>query len=84
MVEDPHIFNPNLQEQVRLDYNQELKLKLQEWGKLIANKKSLITIIFEQYNKATRTKIALSASYEDNLRREYSLNSLQEYVQLVT
>ena len=51
---------------MQLDYNQELKLKLQEWDKLIANKKSLMTSIFEQCNEATRTKIALGASYEVN------------------
>ena len=36
-VEKSPIFGPNLQEQVILDYNQESKLKLQEWNKLIAD-----------------------------------------------
>ena len=64
MVEKSPIFAPNLQKQVLSDYNQELKLKLQEWDKLIANKKSLMTIIFKQYDDATKTKISLCASYE--------------------
>ena len=66
MVQKSLIFNSNLQEQVLLDYNQVLKLK-QEWDKLIADKKSLMTIIFEQCVDATKTKIVLGASYEDNL-----------------
>ena len=45
MVENPPIFNQNLQEQVQPDYDQESKLKSQKWDKLITDKKSLITII---------------------------------------
>ena len=37
-----------------------------EWDKFIANKNSLMTIILEQCHEATRTKIALGTSYEDN------------------
>ena len=66
MIESPSIFNPNIQEQVQLNYSQELKLKLQEWNKFIANKKSLMTIIPNQYNEATRAKITLGSFYEDN------------------
>ena len=62
MVENPPIFNPNLQEQVRPDYRHESNLKLQEWDKLITDKKSPMTIILNQCNEATRTKIVLGAS----------------------
>ena len=66
MLKKSPIFDPDLQEQLLSDYDVELKLKLQEWDKLIANKKSLMPIIFEQCDEATRTTIALGASYEDN------------------
>ena len=62
MVEKSPIFDSNLQEQVLLDYGQALKLKLQELGKIIADKKALMTIIFKQCNNVTKTKIALGAS----------------------
>ena len=40
-----------------------MKIKTQEWAKLTADKKLLITVIFEQYDDATRTKIALRTTY---------------------
>ena len=40
------------------------KLKLQEWSKLIAGKKSLIIIIYGQCDDATRTEIALGDDYK--------------------
>ena len=42
-------------------------MKLQEWNKLIADKKSIMTIIFNQCNEDTRAKIAFGSLYEDNL-----------------
>ena len=59
-----HIFAPNLQNQLLLDYNQKSKLKLQEWSKLTADKKSLMNIIYGQCNNATRTEITLGTNYE--------------------
>ena len=41
-------------------------MKLQEQNKLIPDKKSVMTIIFNQCNKATRAEIVLGSSYEDN------------------
>ena len=70
MVEDPPIFNPNLQEQSWINYDQELKVKLQKWNKFITNKQSVMTIIFNQCDEATRAEIALGSSYEDNLEAE--------------
>jgi len=66
MVEKSPVFDLNLQEQLLLDYNN----KLQEWDKLIANKKSLMTIIFGPCNDTTRTKIALGASYKADYEAE--------------
>ena len=44
-----------------------MKLKLQKWNKLIANKKSVMKIILNRCDEYTRAEIALSSSYEDNL-----------------
>ena len=44
-----------------------MKLKLQEWNKIIADKKSVMMIILNQCDKATRVEIALGSSYKDNL-----------------
>ena len=76
MVEKSPIFNSNLQEQVLSDYDQQSKLKLQEWDKLIANKKSLITIISQQCHNITRTEIALGASYKNDLEAGELINFL--------
>ena len=59
IIENSPVFTPTLQEQAQLNYNQESKLKHQEWNKRIANKKSLMTIILNQYDKATRAEISL-------------------------
>ena len=64
MQEKSHVIDPNLQKQLLSDYKQKLNLKLQEWSKLTANKKSLMTIIFGQCDDATRTEIALGANYK--------------------
>ena len=67
MIESLPIFNPNLQEQSQLNYNQESKMKIQKWNRLIADKKSAMIIILNQCNENTKTEIALSSSYKDNL-----------------
>ena len=50
-----NVFNPNLQKELLLDHNMKCKLKLQEWYKLLADKRSLMTIIYRQCDNATRT-----------------------------
>ena len=55
--EKTHVFNPNLQKQLLSEHDMKCKLKLQEWSKPLANKRSLMTIIYGQCNNATRTKI---------------------------
>ena len=59
MVENTPISNPYLQEQHRLDYNQELTTKSHEWDKLIADKKSVMKIILDQCDEDTRAESAL-------------------------
>ena len=64
MQQKSHVFNPNLQKWLLLEYNLKYKLKLQGWSKFTSDKKSLMTIIYGQCNNATRTEIALRTSYE--------------------
>ena len=47
-----------------MEHDMICKLKLQEWSKLIADKKSLMTIIYGQCDDVTRTKIALANDYK--------------------
>ena len=68
MIENTPISNPYLQEQHRLDYNQESTTKSHEWHKLIADKKSVTEIILDRCDEDTRAEVALSPSYEDNLK----------------
>ena len=44
-------------------YKQKSKIKAQEWPKFTANKEVLMTIIYRQYNEATKNKIALGRKY---------------------
>ena len=65
MVENTPIFKPNLQEQTRLNYNQEPKIKFQKCDKLITDKKFVMKIILDRCDEETRVEIALNSSYED-------------------
>ena len=62
--EKTHVFNPNLQKQLLSEHDIQCKLKLGEWYKLLADKKSLMTIIYGHCDDATRTEIALRTDYE--------------------
>ena len=62
--EKSHVFDPNLQKQLLSEHDIQYKLKLSQWSKLLANKRSLMTIIYGQCDDATRTKIALGDNYE--------------------
>ena len=77
-----HVSDPNLQKQLLSEYDQKSKLKLQEWAKLGSDKKSLITIIYGQCDDATRTEIALGASYEQD-RKDGNLINFLERLQTV-
>ena len=50
-----NVFDSNLQKELLSDHNMKYKLKLQEWYKLLADKRSLMTIIYGQCDDATRT-----------------------------
>ena len=62
--EKTHIFDPNLQKQLLWEHDIQCKLKVSEWSKLLADKRSLMTILYGQYNNATRTAIALGTDYK--------------------
>ena len=64
MIQKIHVFNANLQKHLLAKHKQKSKIKSQEWSKLVADKKLLITIVFGQCDDATRTEIALSANYK--------------------
>ena len=76
MQEKSHVFDPNLQKQLLSEYEMKCKLKLQEWSKLTADKKSLMTIIYGQCNDATRTKIALGTNYKTICANTELINTL--------
>ena len=64
LLQQTHIFDANLQEKLLLEYKRNSERESQEYSKfLLANKKGLITIIFGQCDEATKTKIALGATY---------------------
>ena len=58
------------------------KLKLQEWSTLLADKRSLMTIIYGQCDNTTRTEIALSDNYKI-IRHDVELIRFLEIVQTV-
>ena len=68
MVEDTPIFNSSPQDQKLLEYKYEPIVKFQEWDELIANKKSVIKIIFDLCNEETKAEIAINSSYKDNMK----------------
>ena len=50
---------------------------LDEYSKFLADKKALITIIFGQYDEATKTKIALGAAYAADRQAERLIEFLR-------
>ena len=63
MMEQIHVFDANLQKELLLEYEPNSKNKSQKYAKFLADKKVLITILFEQCDEATKTKIALGETY---------------------
>ena len=62
MMERTHVFDAKLQKE-RLSKYKDSKNKSQKYTKVLTDKKALITIIFGQCDEATKTKIALGATY---------------------
>ena len=65
-VEQTIVTNKNLQKQLLSEYKHNFKNKSQEYSKFLRDKKSLITILFEQCDEATQTEIALGNNYTDD------------------
>ena len=63
MIKQTHVFDANLQKELLSEYKRNSKNKSQEYAKFLADKKALITILFGQCDEATKTKIALRATY---------------------
>ena len=68
VVEQTYISDTNLQKQLLLEYKRKSKIKSEEYAKFVADKKALITIIFGQCDEATKTEIAVGATYTAELQ----------------
>ena len=62
MARKTHIFNANLQKWLLSEFERNSEIKYPEYAKFLADKNALITIIFRQYNEATKTKISLGTN----------------------
>ena len=63
LLQQTHVFDTNFQKELLSEYKQNFKNKDQEYAKFLADKKALITIIFEQCDEATKTKIDVGSTY---------------------
>ena len=63
MQKRTNIHDPNLQKELLSEHDVKSKLKLQEWYKLLADKRSLITIIYGQCDDTTRPEISIGACH---------------------
>ena len=59
LVEQTIVTNANLQKQLLSEYKRNSKNKSQEYYKFLRDRKSLITILFGQFDEAIQTEIAL-------------------------
>ena len=66
MLEQTVVTDANLQKPLLSEYERNSKNKSQEYNKFLADKKSLITILFGQCDEATQTEIALGANYTED------------------
>ena len=81
-MEQTHVFDTNLQKKLLSEYKRNSKNKSQEYAKFLADKKALTTILFGQCDEATKTKIALGATYTAN-RQAGRLSSFIERMRTV-
>ena len=58
-----YVFDTDLQKQILSEFKQNSKFKAQEFSKFVADKKASMTIIFEQYNEATKIETSLGVNY---------------------
>ena len=74
VIEQTHVFKANIQKELLLQYKPNSKNKSLEYAKFLANKKALITIIFGRCDEATKTEIALGATYTVDRKGIFSTN----------
>ena len=72
-----HSFDANFQKQLLSDFDQKSKIKLQEYSKFVADKKTLMTIIYGQCDKAAKIEIALGANYNADCQTGNLIESLK-------
>ena len=70
------VFNTNLKKQLLSEFDQKFKIKFQEFSKFVANKKTLMTIIYKQCDKATETEFPLRANYNADCQAGNLIKSL--------
>ena len=63
VLEQTVVTNVNLQKELLSEYELNSKNKSQEYNKFLADKKSLITILYGQCDEATQTEIALGDTW---------------------
>ena len=63
VLEQTIVIDANLQKELLSEYKRNSKNKSQEYNKFLADKKTLITILYGQCDEATQTKIALGDTY---------------------
>ena len=78
LVEQTHVYDVNLQKQLLLEYKWYSKNKSVEYTKFLTEKKALITIIFGQCDEATKTKIALGATYAVDCKERNLINIINQ------
>ena len=78
MMKQTQVFDTNLQKERLSEYEWNSKNKSQEYGKFLADKKALITILFRQYDEATKTKIALRVTYATDRQAERLLAFIKQ------
>ena len=82
MARKIHVFDANLQKQLLSESDQNSKIKAQEFSKFITNKKTLIIIIFGQWDKATKIEIAVRTNYNTDYQ-EGNLTKFLNWVRTI-
>ena len=82
-VEDTPISTPYPQVHHYSDHNQGSPMRSYEWNKLITDKKSVIELILDRSDEATKAEITLGCHMKVVWWQEDSSNSSQEYARFV-
>ena len=83
MRQQTNVFDANPQKELLSEFEQDSKIKPQEYSKFLAGKKTLITIIFRQCNETTKNKLFSKRIKLRTTKQEDSSSSSSDYTQLV-